>query len=309
MDYLDDFSAHLISCDRSTQTVLGYTNDVALFVRWYEETYGCPFKPEELTNAAIQAYKQTMIQRGAKPRSINRRVASLAAFGLWAQIAGRMGPGPNPAVGIRTVKQVEYAPRWLDNRERAKLLRVIDDQIRRAMTRYPRLHIIIVRDATITKLILNSGIRVSELAALRLNDVCLENNRGNLVVRAGKGTKRREIPLNAEARQAIKIYLQLRPNLPVDALFIGQSGEGIDTRTVQRSVSRFASLAGLSGVSCHTLRHTFAKSLVDHGVSIEKVAMLLGHSSLNTTLIYTTPGRRDLEQAVDTLAAENNSKA
>ena len=299
--YLQEFFDYVISQERSPITAAGYKGDITLFARWFQDTYGCPFQPGELRNEIIRAYKQNLLQQNAKPRTINRRMASLAIFGLWAQKTGYLQNGANPADGIKPAKQVEVAPRWLEPRERAKLLRVIDDEVSRAMTRFPRLRSLVVRDAAIVKLILNTGLRVSELADLRLTDINLEENRGFLVVRAGKGSKRRELPLNAEARQAVLAYLQLRPNLPVDSLFIGQNGEGVEKRTAQRSVSRFASLAGLNNVSCHTLRHTFAKTLIDRGVSLEKVAKLLGHSSLNTTQIYVTPGRKDLERAVTTL--------
>jgi len=299
--YLQEFCDYLISQERSPVTAAGYAGDITLFAKWFELTYSCPFKPGELTNAAIRVYKQNLQQQNAKPRTINRRLASLATFGLWAQQTGYLPNGANPTDGIRPAKQTELAPRWLEPNERAKLLRATDDGVGRAMTRFPRARTLIVRDAAIVKVLLNTGLRVGELTALRLADINLEGNRGLLIVQAGKGSKRREIPLNAEARQALQTYLQLRPNQPVDQVFVNQLGEPIDKRTAQRAVSRFARLAGLSGVSPHTLRHTFAKTLIDRGTTLEKVAKLLGHSSLNTTQIYVTPGRRDLERAVTTL--------
>lgn len=84
-------------------------------------------------------------------------------------------------------------------------------------------------------------------------------------------------------------------------LFLGQRNEGVQSKTIQRAVQRFAKKAGLKNVTPHTLRHTFAKSLIDAGVSLEKVAILLGHSNLNTTRIYTTPGKEDLEDAVESI--------
>jgi len=72
----------------------------------------------------------------------------------------------------------------------------------------------------------------------------------------------------------------------------------VQSKTIQRAVQRFAKIAGIRQVTPHTLRHSFAKALIDAGVSLEKVATLLGHSNLNTTRIYTTPGEEDLEDAV-----------
>ena len=86
-----------------------------------------------------------------------------------------------------------------------------------------------------------------------------------------------------------------------DDLFLGQRNEGVQSKTIQRAVQRFAKKAGIKNVTPHTLRHSFAKALIDAGVSLEKVATLLGHSNLNTTRIYTTPGEQDLMDAVDLL--------
>ena len=77
------------------------------------------------------------------------------------------------------------------------------------------------------------------------------------------------------------------------------NGTAQQVKTVQRAVTRFARAAGLRGVTPHTLRHTFAKTLIDNGVGLEKVAAMLGHRNISTTMIYFTPGLRDLEEAVE----------
>jgi len=299
--YLQEYTDFLKTNDRSPMTIIGYTNDIALFLKWYTQNYRHDFEPSDLSSGVVREYKQFMQQSDARPRTINRRLASLSSFCLWAQRMGYLQDGPNPTSGIRPVKEVQSSPRWLNPRDRARFIRAVDDEVNRAMTRFPRSRQLIIRDAVMVKIMLYTGLRVSELVNLRLTDINLEENRGYLVVRAGKGSKRRELPLNAEARQAINIYLQMRPDLPVEQVFIGQKGEGIEKRTAQRAVSRFASHARLSDITCHVLRHTFAKSLVDRGVSLEKVAMLLGHENLNTTQIYVTPGRSDLQAAVELL--------
>ena len=84
-------------------------------------------------------------------------------------------------------------------------------------------------------------------------------------------------------------------------MFLGQREERLQSKTVQRSVQRFAKEAGLENVTPHILRHSFAKALIDNGVTLEKVAILLGHNNLNTTKIYTTSGELDLEEAVNSL--------
>ena len=115
-----------------------------------------------------------------------------------------------------------------------------------------------------------------------------------------EGEKRREVPVNAEAREAISKWLELRGRDP-GLLFSSQRGDGITGSGIHRRLAELGRIANAE-VHAHTLRHTFAKNLIDAGVGLERVAALLGHSNLNTTRIYTTPGERDLEAAVERLA-------
>jgi len=204
----------------------------------------------------------------------------------------------NPVQGVKAVKEAVLAPKWLDKKQRAALLRAVDKEVEDAMRRYPRLRLMYLRDAAIVKLILFAGLRVGEIIQLRMSDLVLDERKGSVIVREGKGAKRREVPLNAKARKALLDYLRIRPDVERDDLFLGQRNEGVQSKTIQRAVLRFAKEAGLKNVTPHTLRHSFAKALIDAGVSLEKVATLLGHSNLNTTRIYTTPGEEDLEDAV-----------
>jgi site-specific recombinase XerD len=129
-----------------------------------------------------------------------------------------------------------------------------------AMRRYPRLRLMYLRDAAIVKLILFAGLRVGEIVQLRVNDIILYERKGSVVVREGKGTKRREIPLNAKARKSLVEYLRMRTNVESDQLFLGQSNEGVQSKTIQRAVKRFAKKAGIKNVTPHTLRHSFGRS-------------------------------------------------
>ena len=143
------------------------------------------------------------------------------------------------------------------------------------------------RDQAIITTLLHTGLRVGELCALATADMTLKPRSGQLVVRRGKGMKYREVPLNAPAREALVTWLKHRAGLvgeDVAALFVTKYRVGIE-------------------VTPHTLQHTFGKSLLDAGVSIEQVATLLGHTSLEITRIYATPTEQDLAQAVEKLAS------
>ena len=296
--HLDEFQAYLLAEDRSPVTIAGYLGDVRLFAQWYEEHYREALTPDGLTNEAVRGYKQHLLDQAAKPKTINRRLAALAAYAHWLEQAGYVRNARNPVQGVKAVKETALAPKWLDKKQRAALLRAVDKEVEDAMRRYPRLRLMYLRDAAIVKLILFAGLRVGEIIQLRMSDLILDERKGSVIVREGKGTKRREIPLNAKARKALLDYLRMRPDVESDDLFLGQRNEGMQSKTIQRAVQRFAKKAGLKNVTPHTLRHSFAKALIDAGVSLEKVATLLGHSNLNTTRIYTTPGEDDLEDAV-----------
>jgi integrase/recombinase XerD len=150
----------------------------------------------------------------------------------------------------------------------------------------------------------HTGLRVGELAAVRLNDVEISERKGSVTVRSGKGSKYRVVPLNLDARRAISEYLAVRPQVADDYLFISQRGAGIKAQAIENVVKKYARRAGLDDVSPHTLRHTFGKSALGTGIDLVTVAALMGHDSIETTAVYTQPSTRDLEQAVDKLASD-----
>ncbi len=299
--HLNEFQAYLLAEDHSPVTIAGYIGDVRLFAQWFEKQSTEPLTPGALTNEAVRGYKQYLLDQANKPKTINRRLAALAAYAHWLEQAGYVKNTRNPVQGVKAVREAALAPKWLDKKQRAALLRAVDKEVEDAVHRYPRLRLMYLRDAAIVKMILYAGLRVGEIIQLRLGDIILDERKGSVIVREGKGTKRREIPLSARARKSILDYLRARPEVESDCLFLGQRNEAVQSKTVQRAVARFTEKMELKDVTPHTLRHTFAKSLIDSGVSLEKVATLLGHSNLNTTRIYTTPGLQDLEEAINEL--------
>jgi integrase/recombinase XerC len=290
MNLLADFSEYLVSLDRSPATVRGYLTDLTVFRRWLERDL------TSLEAVDVREYRASLLKAGAAATTINRKLAAIAAFGNWAAQKGILAS--NPALHVRSVETVSLAPKWLDKKQRNLLIQAMKDDLQKARIRYPRLWLLRLRDAVVVTLLLNTGLRVSEVANLRVADILLTERKATLTVRAGKGGKQRSLPINAEARRLLDEWLLVRPQSGSEMLFLGQRGEPMQVRSVQLAVSRLADLAGLADVTPHSLRHTFAKSLLDNGVSLEKVAALLGHESLDTTRIYVTPGERDLEEAV-----------
>ncbi len=125
----------------------------------------------------------------------------------------------------------------------------------------------------------------------------LSERKGAARVRSGKRRKERKAPLNATALSALKAWLAVRPAADHLFVFTDKGGLPLKSSGVQDMLGELGRVAGVE-VAPHTLRHTFAKNLIDRGVPIDQVATLLGHSSLNTTRIYTTPSEADLERAV-----------
>jgi site-specific recombinase XerD len=154
------------------------------------------------------------------------------------------------------------------------------------------------RDYALVQLLLQTGLRVGEVAALRRSDIEVRERTGQVRVRDGKGGKAREVPLNATARRALRLYLEQRPDAAIDApVFLSGRNTSLPVRSIQAIVSRLARRAHLvrQPVSPHTLRHTFALSFLraNPGRLVE-LASLLGHESLDTTAVYTRPSRDDL---------------
>lgn len=153
------------------------------------------------------------------------------------------------------------------------------------------------RDIVAFELLANAGLRVSELCRLEIEDVVLSERKGKVVVR-GKGNKYREVPLNVEARKAIRQYLEVRPVSDSNRLILGERGR-MTPSGVYRLLQRYASAAGMH-VSPHILRRAFATRLLKEvGADLVTVKELLGHQDINMTAIYTRPGMQDMAEAVE----------
>ncbi len=288
------FEDSLLNAGKSSTTILGYVADLRLFSIWFNQSNGETLTPQNLTPADIREYRQYMLNvRQAKPTTINRHLSAIRAYCSWAKSAGLVSY--NPIDGIKSVAQQSHAPKWLDKKEQAAILREVEKRVLAARTEPAKRQAI--RDQAVLVILINTGLRVSELVGLELSDVTVLDRKGKIRVRAGKGMKERLVPLNDFARKAIRAWLTVRPENKSKKLFISQRGPA-STRAIQSILEDIGKDARIDHLTPHMARHTFAKNLVNSGVSLEKVAMLLGHSSLDTTMIYTTPGFEDLDFAV-----------
>jgi site-specific recombinase XerD len=300
------FLEYLHTQDRAETTIAGYARDLAHFAAWFEQTNGRAPEPARVTPLDIRQYRQ-FLQRNQqmKPSSVNRRLATLRAYFSWAFESGLVAS--KPTNGVKLIKQTRRAPRWLSREQTYALVREAKEAIQLAEAKRltPSANLA-RRDRAVLSLLLH-GLRVSEVCALTLNDVVISDRKGEVTVRSGKGNVYREVPLNKDAREPLNEWLEIRSAEAGELLFFSRRGEPLQPRTVQRALDKLAQRAGLNPaeVTPHSLRHTFGKNLVDAGVSLDRVAMLLGHKDLSTTAIYTTPSRADLAAAVEQIVWED----
>jgi integrase/recombinase XerC len=154
------------------------------------------------------------------------------------------------------------------------------------------------RDYAILQVFLQTGVRVSELCDLRINDLDLDGR--TLRVRDGKGMAAREIELEKKGIQAIRNWLAVRPPILDDRLFLNKDGEPISERGVRKLVVKYRVGAGISKrASCHSLRHTFATYKAEKGVSPFQLREWLGHANLNTTQIYVHMARQNAKKVME----------
>ena len=271
---MQDFQNYLLNLGLATTTVTSYLGDLRVFSEWFYQTNGQQLTPAVLTMTDLREYRAWLVtvQRAA-PATINRHLAAIRAY---AKCNGH-------PMEIKGVTEQQQAPHWLDRREANALTRELERAIFAARTEKGKAEAI--RNANIIVLLLHTGLRISELCNLQPADIELTERKGSVVVQAGKGMKNRTIPLNQAARRAIEIL-----EIPIT----------IKARTIQRILEEAGRRANVE-VTPHRLRHTFAKSLIDAGRPLTEVAALLGHSSLDTTRLYTIPGQQDLVKAVATL--------
>ena len=297
-----EFEKYLNDLDLSALTVRGYLSDLRHFAHWFEGKNNEALSVTRITPTDVKEYKHFLVgveQR--KASTVNRRLAAIASLAKWARKTGQIQN--DPTENIKSIAHVSGGPKWLDKHEQYALTRAIENDLQLSKLRYPKRWVTRRRDASLVLFLLHTGLRLNEAIQLRVNDVQLTERKGSVLVRQGKGGRQRNVPLNNEARKALMEWIYLRPEGEfLWTIVEGAQDASLSGRAVQRILQRYGREAKIEDLTPHVCRHTFAKNLVDNQVGLEKVATLLGHSSLNTTRIYITPSERDLELAVENLS-------
>lgn len=262
-------------------TLAAYRGDLRRFAAWlvqYDRSLVSASRADVLEYLASLA--------GAPPRSVARRLSSLRRFYLYLMRHGRIAE--DPCARVEAPRIGRSLPTTLSEGEVEALLEAPDVAVREGL-----------RDRTMLELIYATGLRVSELVNLKLGQI---NYQQGVVRVMGKGGKERLVPLGEAALDWLERYLRdARPLLLApghgDALFPSPRGGALSRQAFWYAIKRYATMAGISkSISPHSLRHAFATHLLNHGADLRVVQLLLGHSDISTTQIYTHVAKERLKQ-------------
>ncbi|MDD5458541.1 MAG: tyrosine recombinase XerC [Phycisphaerae bacterium] len=246
----------------------------------------------------IRGYLVELDEKHYCKSTVARKIATLRSF--YKFLVKRAIVDSNPVTAIRTPKQDKKLPRFLEY-----------DEVKRLLETPPIDSWLGARDRAILETIYSTGIRVSELVALNMDDVDFLSE---VVHVRGKGKKERVTPIGSSALQSIQHYIEFRnrraqnnENVDSKVLFINKHGKRLSTRSVRRKMDKYLKIAGLDPhISPHTLRHSFATHMINNGADLRSVQELLGHQSLSTTQIYTHLTTSRLKEVYDNSHPRDN---
>ncbi|WP_157964640.1 site-specific tyrosine recombinase XerD [Algibacillus agarilyticus] len=280
---IDQFTDYLwLELGRSDNTIAAYRSDLSHFAQFLQKA---DLSLLAVTDQIVRDYLSFLFAQDIGSRSAARKLSSirkLYQFCLLNEILQH-----DPCANIESPKQPKPLPKFLSEQDVESLLLApnIEDDIE-------------LRDKAMLELLYASGLRVTELISLQLEQISL--NQG--VVRiTGKGSKERLVPMGQEAQNWLSEYIQYaRPNLvktPTSVVFLSSRAQQMTRQTFWYRIKFYAKVAGINAdLSPHTLRHAFATHLVNHGADLRVVQSLLGHSDLSTTQIYTHVAKERLMQ-------------
>ena len=268
-DPVEAFLEHLrVERNVSANTRDAYQGDLAALCAWAAMRSRGVL---ELRNDEIRAFVASEHRRGLSPKSLQRRLSACRSFYLWLLKRGRIDA--NPADAIRAPKAARKLPQVLDVDEAVQLVEVATDAP------------LGLRDRALLELFYSSGLRLSEVCALKWADLDFAQG---LVTVLGKGSKQRIVPVGSHARNALAALREEAAGQPGDFVFPGRGGAQISSRAVQLRMKKLAAQRGVyKRVHPHLLRHSFASHMLESSGDLRGVQELLGHADIATTQIYT----------------------
>jgi integrase/recombinase XerD len=277
-------AVYMASRNLTGRTRVEYKIDLTQLAEFLK-TRGVAHQAEKIGLSHLQAFLAHLDAKGLTGATRRRKTASIKA--LFGFLAASDLIRQNPARELIPPEREYKKPRFLTTQEYRALLRACAHE---------------TRDSAIIELILQTGIRLSEVTRLTIRDIEFPPrinsdpaNTGSIFIQ-GKGRKQRTLPLNYKACRALKAWLTVRPNIPDSALFVTKSWEPMGPRAIQRVVKKYLGEADIQNASVHSLRHSFATHHVANGTSLRTIQEALGHADLKTTSIYVSMAKEAMKR-------------
>lgn len=289
MDYIREMYINYLAAVRglSEHTRAAYNRDVRKYVQFLQEHALTDL--HQVREKDVVQYRAWLKQQSLSERSIARHVSAVKGFHRYAYDEGVVQH--DPTVKLETPKIGTHLPQVMSSDEVERLLKQPDTSTDLGL-----------RDKAIVETLYASGMRVSELISLRLNQVNLQDG---YVRCMGKGEKERIAPVGKTAGHYIRRYLDharasLLKSRYCDYLFVNRFGNAMSRQACWKIIKKYLKQANLSqDISPHTLRHSFATHLLEHGVDLRSLQTMLGHSDIATTQVYTHVSTRHLKDVYD----------
>jgi site-specific recombinase XerD len=262
-DAHQEFINFLKSKKHSSATILAYGKDIDQLSSFLEELEKQNI--HEVSKEDIQAFLTKLTEKGYTPKSLSRKLNSTRTFYRFLKVNEYITDDPS-----LLVEHPHYelaAPRILKPTE----YRALRDAARNDARMY-----------AIIELLLQTGIRIGELADIRMSDV----KDDSLRILPHEKHDERKVPMNKSAKEALQRYLQIRPNIENDHVFVTKSGKPFLVRNIRTAIERYFRIAGIENAKVNDLRHTFVAHHLKHGVSLVLLSKVLGHKRLSTTERY-----------------------
>jgi integrase/recombinase XerC len=274
------FLRELDGGNKSTLTLTAYKTDLMQFVLWLAENDVTVIHPCQVTRGHVNEYLAFLSSQGRSGVTRARKLAALKSFFTYLKDENILTSSPADTI-------------HMPNKERKRKVVLRTDEYSRMLSEAggnPR-------DFAILQLFLQTGIRVSELVAITVEDLDIQSH---VLKVHGKGNKERDIPLEKKSVQALKSYLLVRPEGQDRHLFLNYSGEGLSIRGVRKIVDKYLKKAGITKqISCHGLRRTFGSAKAGKGMNAFQLQKLMGHERITTTIAYVEIGQEELRRAME----------
>ncbi|MED3324945.1 tyrosine-type recombinase/integrase [Bacillus thuringiensis] len=284
-----DFISSLSQENLHTKTLKEYMSDVKDFAYWFENVWDkhsedTLFHPIEVTAHTIAQYQEHIqITRLLKPSTINRRMNSIKRYFEWAKQKNLVQT--NYSKAIKFVPSEKNSPKRMSDKEEATLMTAVE--------KYGTL-----RDKIMIIFMLHTGLRSMEVCDIQIEDIVMKKRGGHVIVQSRKRHKQREVPLNNTVRFALEEYITAN-NISQSYVFpSSKTGKRLQERAIRHILQKYMRLAKLDGFSVHDLRHRFGYVMAKR-TPLHRLAQIMGHDNLNTTLIYVKVIQEDLQGEVE----------